>query len=143
MLLQQTVRSSQYDKYFCVSSRSAMGSSQWTHWGFCTRRTTRFWPPPTSWRGSTQEKDEVFSRKEDAERAKWQELSERLGMLMETIQAKDEVIMKLSRQLSEQAAVLAHLQCLALHVAPRQDQLELGLAEKSRAWLQLWEQETR
>lgn len=29
------------------------------------------------------------------------ELNERLGMLMETIQAKDEVIMKLSHQLSE------------------------------------------
>ncbi|XP_037689197.1 TBC1 domain family member 2B isoform X1 [Choloepus didactylus] len=97
-LLQQTVRSSQYDKYF-TSSRLCEGV------------------PKDTLELLHQKDDQILGLNSQLERfnlekeslqqevrtlkSKVGELNEQLGMLMETIQAKDEVIIKLSRQLSE------------------------------------------
>ncbi|XP_059534333.1 LOW QUALITY PROTEIN: TBC1 domain family member 2B [Myotis daubentonii] len=97
-LLQQTVRSSQYDKYF-ASSRLCDGAPQDT--------LALLHQKDDQILGLTHQLDRLGLEKESLQqevrtlKAKVGELSEQLGMLMETIQAKDEVIIKLSRQLSE------------------------------------------
>ncbi|KAB1257249.1 TBC1 domain family member 2B [Camelus dromedarius] len=97
-LLQQTVRSSQYDKYF-TSSRLCEGVPQDTL-GLLHQKDDQIL-------GLTSQLEKFNLEKESLQqevrtlKSKVGELSERLGMLMETIQAKDEVIIKLSRQLSE------------------------------------------
>ncbi|EQB78847.1 TBC1 domain family member 2B [Camelus ferus] len=99
-LLQQTVRSSQYDKYF-TSSRLCEGVPQDTL-GLLHQKDDQIL-------GLTSQLEKFNLEKESLQqevrtlKSKVGELSERLGMLMETIQAKDEVIIKLSRQLSEYA----------------------------------------
>lgn len=97
-LLQQTVRSSQYDKYF-AGSRLCDGAPQDT--------LALLHQKDDHILGLTRQLDRLGLEKESLQQevrtlqAKVGELSEQLGMLMETIQAKDEVIIKLSRQLSE------------------------------------------
>lgn len=97
-LLQQTVRSSQYDKYF-ASSRLCDGVPQDT--------LALLHQKDDQILGLARQLDRLGLEKESLQqevrtlKAKVGELSEQLGMLMETIQAKDEVIIKLSRQLSE------------------------------------------
>ncbi|XP_060035541.1 TBC1 domain family member 2B isoform X2 [Erinaceus europaeus] len=97
-LLQQTVRSSQYDKYF-ASSRLGEGSA------------------PDSLQLLLQKDEQILGLAGQLQRlglereGLWQEvrslrcavaeLREQLAMLLETLQAKDEVIIKLSRQLSD------------------------------------------
>ncbi|XP_054569394.1 TBC1 domain family member 2B isoform X3 [Eptesicus fuscus] len=97
-LLQQTVRSSQYDKYF-ASSRLCDGAPQDT--------LALLHQKDDQILGLARQLDLLGLEKESLQqevrtlKAKVGELSEQLGMLMETIRAKDEVIIKLSRQLSE------------------------------------------
>lgn len=97
-LLQQTVRSSQYDKYF-ASSRLCDGAPQDT--------LALLHQKDDQILGLARQLDRLGLEKESLQqevrtlKAKVGELSEQLGMLMETIRAKDEVIIKLSRQLSE------------------------------------------
>ncbi|XP_014401744.1 PREDICTED: TBC1 domain family member 2B [Myotis brandtii] len=104
-LLQQTVRSSQYDKYF-ASSRLCDGAPQDT--------LALLHQKDDQILGLARQLDRLGLEKESLQqevrtlKAKVGELSEQLGMLMETIQAKDEVIIKLSRQLSR-GAWLMHL----------------------------------
>ncbi|KAM7048428.1 TBC1 domain family member 2B isoform 2-T2 [Molossus nigricans] len=97
-LLQQTVRSSQYDKYF-TSSRLCDGVPQDT--------LELLHQKDDQILGLASQLDRFNLEKESLQqevrtlKSKVGELNEQLGMLMETIQAKDEVIIKLSRQLSE------------------------------------------
>ncbi|XP_058398180.1 TBC1 domain family member 2B isoform X3 [Diceros bicornis minor] len=97
-LLQQTVRSSQYDKYF-TSSRLCEGIPKDT--------LELLHQKDDQILGLTSQLERFSLEKESLQqevrtlKSKVGELNEQLGMLMETIQAKDEVIIKLSRQLSE------------------------------------------
>ncbi|XP_023508285.1 TBC1 domain family member 2B isoform X2 [Equus przewalskii] len=97
-LLQQTVRSSQYDKYF-TSSRLCEGIPKDT--------LELLHQKDDQILGLTSQLERFNLEKESLQqevrtlKSKVGELNEQLGMLMETIQAKDEVIIKLSRQLSE------------------------------------------
>ncbi|XP_016053221.1 PREDICTED: TBC1 domain family member 2B isoform X2 [Miniopterus natalensis] len=97
-LLQQTVRSSQYDKYF-TSSRLCDGVPHDT--------LELLHQKDDQILGLAGQLDRFSLEKESLQqevrtlKSKVGELNEQLGMLMETIQAKDEVIIKLSRQLSE------------------------------------------
>uniref|UniRef100_A0A673UBB5 TBC1 domain family member 2B n=1 Tax=Suricata suricatta TaxID=37032 RepID=A0A673UBB5_SURSU len=97
-LLQQTVRSSQYDKYF-ASSRLPEGvprdALQLLH-----RKDDQILGLSGQLERLTLER-ESLQQEVRTLKGKVGELSEQLGMLMETIQAKDEVIVKLSHQLSE------------------------------------------
>ncbi|XP_007950048.1 TBC1 domain family member 2B [Orycteropus afer afer] len=97
-LLQQTVRSSQYDKYF-TSSRLCEGVPKDT--------LELLHQKDDQILGLTSQLEKFNLEKESLQQEvrtlknKVGELNEQLGMLMETIKAKDEVIIKLSRQLSE------------------------------------------
>ncbi|XP_054444798.1 TBC1 domain family member 2B [Pteronotus mesoamericanus] len=97
-LLQQTVRSSQYDKYF-TSSRLCDGVPEDT--------LELLHQKDDQILGLAGQLEKLGLEKESLQqevrtlKSSVGELNEKLGMLMETIQAKDEVIMKLSRQLSE------------------------------------------
>lgn len=100
-LLQQTLRSSQYDKYF-TSSRLCEGVPQ--------DSLELLHQKDAQILGLAGQLERLGAEKESQQREvrtlkhKVGELSEQLGMLLETIQAKDEVIIKLSRQLSEDSA---------------------------------------
>ncbi|XP_059713837.1 TBC1 domain family member 2B isoform X3 [Haemorhous mexicanus] len=96
-LLQQTVRSSQYDKYF--ASRLCEGVSKDTL-ELLHQKDDQILGLNNQLEKLSLEKDSLQQEVKNL-KCKVGELNERLGMLMETIQAKDEVIMKLSRQLSE------------------------------------------
>ncbi|XP_017720830.1 PREDICTED: TBC1 domain family member 2B isoform X2 [Rhinopithecus bieti] len=92
-LLQQTVRSSQYDKYF-TSSRLCEGVPKDT--------LELLHQKDDQILGLTSQLERFSLEKESLQqevrtlKSKVGELNEQLGMLMETIQAKDEVIIKLS-----------------------------------------------
>ncbi|XP_062947329.1 TBC1 domain family member 2B isoform X1 [Cynocephalus volans] len=92
-LLQQTVRSSQYDKYF-TSSRLCEGIPKDT--------LELLHQKDDQILGLTNQLEKLSLEKESLQqevrtlKSKVGELNEQLGMLMETIQAKDEVIIKLS-----------------------------------------------
>lgn len=97
-LLQQTLRSSQYDKYF-TSSRLCEGVPQGS--------LELLHQKDAQILGLAGQLERLGTEKESQQqevrtlKQKVGELSEQLGMLLETIQAKDEVIIKLSRQLNE------------------------------------------
>ncbi|KAI5237269.1 TBC1 domain family member 2B isoform X1 [Manis pentadactyla] len=97
-LLQQTVRSSQYDKYF-ASSRLCEGVAGDTL-ELLHRKDDQILGLSSQLERFRLEK-ESLQEEARALKGKVGDLSEQLGMLMETIHAKDEVIIKLSRQLSE------------------------------------------
>ncbi|XP_053769004.1 TBC1 domain family member 2B isoform X2 [Desmodus rotundus] len=97
-LLQQTVRSSQYDKYF-TSSRLCDGVPQDTL-ELLHQKDDQILGLASQLERFGLEKDSLRQELRTL-KSTVGELNEKLGMLMETIQAKDEVIMKLSRQLSE------------------------------------------
>lgn len=96
-LLQQTVRSSQYDRYLAgpLCDGSAKGHLELLH-----QKDRQIW-------GLNHQLEKLNLDKEHLQqevaslKSTLGELGEQLDMLMETIQAKDEVIMKLSRELSE------------------------------------------
>ncbi|XP_026537803.1 TBC1 domain family member 2B isoform X3 [Notechis scutatus] len=96
-LLQQTVRSSQYDRYLAgpLCDGSAKGHLELLH------------QKDHQILGLNHQLEKLSLEKEHLQQevaslqASLGELGERLEMLMETIQAKDEVIVKLSRELSE------------------------------------------
>lgn len=142
-LLQQTVRSSQYDKYF-TSSRLCDGVPQDTL-GLLHQKDEQILGLTNQLERFNQEKDSL-QQEVRMLKSKVGELSERLGMLMETIQAKDEVIMKLSRQLSECEGSASSPTCIpgSPVAAPAgRDQLELDwLKVRAEHGLLLWEQET-
>ncbi|XP_072727305.1 TBC1 domain family member 2B [Ciconia boyciana] len=96
-LLQQTVRSSQYDKYF--ASRLCEGVPK-DKLELLHQKDGQILGLNNQLEKLNLEKDSLQQEVKNL-KCKVGELNERLGMLMETIQAKDEVIMKLSRQLSE------------------------------------------
>ncbi|XP_049470357.1 TBC1 domain family member 2B isoform X5 [Panthera uncia] len=97
-LLQQTVRSSQYDKYF-ASSRLSEGVPK-DALDLLHRKDDQILGLSGQLERLTLER-ESLQQEVRTLKGKVGELSEQLGMLVETIQAKDEVIVKLSRQLSE------------------------------------------
>lgn len=97
-LLQQTVRSSQYDKYF-TSSRLCEGVPEDTL-ALLHQKDDQILGLASRLERFSLEK-ESLQQEVRTLKSKVGELNEQLGMLMETIQAKDEVIIKLSRQLSE------------------------------------------
>ncbi|XP_052663481.1 TBC1 domain family member 2B isoform X2 [Harpia harpyja] len=96
-LLQQTVRSSQYDKYF--ASRLCEGVPK-EKLELLHQKDDQILGLNNQLEKLNLEKDSLQQEVKNL-KCKVGELNEQLGMLMETIQAKDEVIMKLSRQLSE------------------------------------------
>ncbi|XP_015494081.1 TBC1 domain family member 2B isoform X3 [Parus major] len=96
-LLQQTVRSSQYDKYF--TSHLCEGVPKDTL-ELLHQKDDQILGLNNQLEKLNLEKDSLQQEVKSL-KCKVGELNEQLGMLMETIQAKDEVIMKLSRQLSE------------------------------------------
>ncbi|XP_019606794.2 TBC1 domain family member 2B isoform X2 [Rhinolophus sinicus] len=97
-LLQQTVRSSQYDKYF-TSSRLCEGAPEDTL-ELLHQKDEQILGLAGHLERFSLEK-ESLQQEVRTLKSKVGELNEQLGMLMETIQAKDEVIIKLSRQLSQ------------------------------------------
>ncbi|XP_032955902.1 TBC1 domain family member 2B isoform X2 [Rhinolophus ferrumequinum] len=97
-LLQQTVRSSQYDKYF-TSSRLCEGIPEDTL-ELLHQKDDQILGLAGHLERFSLEK-ESLQQEVRTLKSKVGELNEQLGMLMETIQAKDEVIIKLSRQLSQ------------------------------------------
>ncbi|XP_032692741.1 TBC1 domain family member 2B isoform X1 [Lontra canadensis] len=99
-LLQQTVRSSQYDKYF-ASTRLSEGVPK-DALELLHRKDDQILGLSSQLERLSLEK-ESLQQEARTLKGKVGELSEQLGMLLETIQAKDEVIMKLSRRLSEGA----------------------------------------
>ncbi|XP_077714630.1 TBC1 domain family member 2B [Canis aureus] len=99
-LLQQTVRSSQYDKYF-ASSRLSEGIPK-DALELLHRKDEQILGLSGQLERLSLER-ESLQQEARTLKTKVGELSEQLGMLVETIQAKDEVIMKLSRRLSEGA----------------------------------------
>lgn len=96
-LLQQTVLSSQYDKYF--TSHLCEGVPKDTL-ELLHQKDDQILGLNNQLEKLNLEKDSLQQEVRNL-KCKVGELNERLGMLMETIQAKDEVIMKLSHQLSE------------------------------------------
>lgn len=96
-LLQQTVRSSQYDRY--LAGPLCDGSTK-DHLGLLHQKDHQIL-------GLSHQLEKLNLEKEHLQqeaaglKSTVGELGEQLDMLMETIQAKDEVIMKLSRELSE------------------------------------------
>lgn len=124
-LLQQTVRSSQYDKYF-TSSRLCEGLPE--------DRLELLHQKDDQILGLASQLERFSLEKESLQqevrtlKSKVGELNEQLGMLMETIQAKDEVIIKLSRQLSQcegDAASPTRVPSSPTAVPAARDQLEL------------------
>uniref|UniRef100_F7AWJ8 TBC1 domain family member 2B n=2 Tax=Ornithorhynchus anatinus TaxID=9258 RepID=F7AWJ8_ORNAN len=97
-LLQQTVRSSQYDKYF-TSSHLCDGIPR-DKLELLHQKDDHILGLNSQLEKFSLEKDSLQQEVRNL-KSKIGELNEQLGMLMETIQAKDEVIIKLSRQLSE------------------------------------------
>ncbi|XP_042553695.1 LOW QUALITY PROTEIN: TBC1 domain family member 2B [Dipodomys spectabilis] len=92
-LLQQTVRSSQYDKYF-TSSRLGEGAPGDTL-ALLHQKDDQILGLSGQLERLALEKDSLQQEVRTL-KSKVGELNEQLGMLMETIQAKDEVIIKLS-----------------------------------------------
>ncbi|PNJ21171.1 TBC1D2B isoform 2 [Pongo abelii] len=120
-LLQQTVRSSQYDKYF-TSSRLCEGVPK--------DMLELLHQKDDQILGLTSQLERFNLEKESLQqevrtlKSKVGELNEQLGMLMETIQAKDEVIIKLSEgEGNGPPPIMAPSSPLAAPVA--RDQLEL------------------
>uniref|UniRef100_H9GM74 Rab-GAP TBC domain-containing protein n=2 Tax=Anolis carolinensis TaxID=28377 RepID=H9GM74_ANOCA len=100
-LLQQTVRSSQYDRYFAghlCQDGAAKEKLELLH-----QKDGQILGLNNQLERLALEKDSLQAELR-ALKGTVGELNERLGMLMETIQAKDEVIVKLSRELSEGGA---------------------------------------
>lgn len=124
-LLQQTVRSSQYDKYF-TSSQLCEGVPE--------DRLELLHQKDDQILGLASQLERFSLEKESLQqevrtlKGKVGELNEQLGMLMETIQAKDEVIIKLSRQLSQcegDVASPTRVPGSPIAVPAARDQLEL------------------
>ncbi|XP_037365878.1 TBC1 domain family member 2B, partial [Talpa occidentalis] len=97
-LLQQTVRSSQYDKYF-ASSRLCAGVPEDTL-ELLHQKDEHILGLAGQLERLCLERDRL-QEEAQALKSKAGELGQQLAMLLETVQAKDEVIVKLSRQLSE------------------------------------------
>ncbi|XP_030877299.1 TBC1 domain family member 2B [Leptonychotes weddellii] len=131
-LLQHTVRSSQYDKYF-ASSRLSAGIPKDTL-DLLHRKDDQILGLSSQLERLSLER-ESLQQEARTLKSKVGELSEQLGMLVETIQAKDEVIMKLSRQLSEGTD---HTPSAAgvpgSPTPPSREHLELDRLKVSGAW---------
>lgn len=134
-LLQQTVRSSQYDKYF-ASSRLSEGVPK-DALDLLHRKDDQILGLSSQLERLSLERDSLQQEARTL-KGKVAELHEQLGMLLETIQAKDEVIMKLSRRLSEGADSTAPAAGVPGSPAPAsREQLELDRLKVSGARAQL------
>ncbi|XP_053320653.1 TBC1 domain family member 2B [Spea bombifrons] len=96
-LLQQSLRSSQYDKYF---ARPFCDGIPEDHLQLLQQKDTQMQELIVLLEKQTDEKDHLRKEMEEL-KSSIKDLKDQLNMMMETIQAKDEVIMRLSRQLSE------------------------------------------
>lgn len=131
-LLQQTVRSSQYDKYF-ASSRLSEGIPK-DALELLHRKDEQILGLSGQLERLSLER-ESLQQEARTLKTKVGELSEQLGMLVETIQAKDEVIMKLSRRLSEGAdGTSSTLGVPGSPTPASREQLELDRLKVSGTW---------
>ncbi|XP_012822167.2 TBC1 domain family member 2B isoform X1 [Xenopus tropicalis] len=96
-LLQQSLRSSQYDKYFASPFCDGLSKE---HLHLLQQKDTQIQELNHLLERQTLEKDHLHQEVEEL-KCSVKELKDQLNMMMETIQAKDEVIMRLSRQLSK------------------------------------------
>ncbi|XP_029430799.1 TBC1 domain family member 2B isoform X2 [Rhinatrema bivittatum] len=96
-LLQQTVRSSQYDKYIVSPLCDGISKDKLE---LVNQKDNQILGLNNQLEKLNLEKDNLQQELRNL-KSKVGELNDQLSMLMETIQAKDEVIMKLSRQLSD------------------------------------------
>ncbi|XP_063782621.1 TBC1 domain family member 2B-like [Pseudophryne corroboree] len=96
-LLQQSLRSSQYDKYFASPFTDRLSKDQMK---LLQQKDDQVRELSLLLEKATLEKERLHQEIED-HKCSVTELKEQLSMMMETIQAKDEVIMRLSRQISD------------------------------------------
>ncbi|MEE6515182.1 hypothetical protein FKM82_023721 [Ascaphus truei] len=96
-LLQQSLRSSQYDKYFAPPFGDGFSKDQLQ---LLKQKDMQVLELNVLLEKLTLEKDLLHQEARDLESSA-RELKDQLSMTMETIQAKDEVIIRISRQLSE------------------------------------------
>uniref|UniRef100_A0A8C5M0K0 TBC1 domain family member 2B n=1 Tax=Leptobrachium leishanense TaxID=445787 RepID=A0A8C5M0K0_9ANUR len=96
-ILQQSLRSSQYDKYFVSPLCDGIAKD---HLHLLQQKDSQVLDLNLLLEKQNQEKDGLSQEIGDLQ-GSVKDLQEQLEMMMETIQAKDEVIIRLSRQLSE------------------------------------------
>ncbi|KAM4677181.1 TBC1 domain family member 2B isoform 2-T2 [Discoglossus pictus] len=96
-LLQQSLRTSQYDKYFARPFCDGLSKD---HLHLLQQKDGQIQGLNILMDKLTLEKDSLHQQTTEL-KCSVGELKDQLNMMMETIQAKDEVIMRLSRQLSE------------------------------------------
>ncbi|XP_075064496.1 TBC1 domain family member 2B [Mixophyes fleayi] len=96
-ILQQSLRSSQYDKYLASPFSDRLSKDQMK---LLQQKDDQVRELSLLLEKATLEKDRLHQEIEDI-KCSTVELKEQLSMMMETIQAKDEVIMRLSRQISD------------------------------------------
>ncbi|KAM4747929.1 TBC1 domain family member 2B [Rhinophrynus dorsalis] len=96
-LLQQSLRSSQYDKYFANPFCDGLSKD---HLHLLKQKDTQIHELTVLLEKQSLEKDHLLQELKEL-KCSVEKLKDQLNMTMETIQAKDEVIMRLSRQLSE------------------------------------------
>ncbi|XP_063305486.1 TBC1 domain family member 2B [Pelobates fuscus] len=96
-ILQQSLRSSQYDKYFASPFCDGIAKE---HLHLLQKKDSQLQEFSHLLEKQTEEKDKLYQQV-DTLQMSITDLKEQLSMMMETIQAKDEVIIRLSRQLSD------------------------------------------
>lgn len=96
-LLQQSLRSSQYDKYHSTPFSDGPSKDYST---LLQQKDDQIQELNRLLEREAQEKENLYQQTEDLKRST-ENLKDQLSMMMETIQAKDEVIMRLSRQISD------------------------------------------
>lgn len=96
-LLQQSLKSSQYDKYFPMPFTDELSKD---HFLLLQQKDDHIGDLSVLLEKNTLEKDSLY-REIGELKCSVQQMTEQLSMMMETIQAKDEVIMRLSRQISD------------------------------------------
>ncbi|KAM3927481.1 TBC1 domain family member 2B [Leptodactylus fuscus] len=96
-LLQQSLKSSQYDKYFATPFTDELSKD---HLQLLQQKDDHIRQLNLLLERKTLEKESLQQEVEDL-KCNVEQMKEQLSMMIETIQAKDEVIMRLSRQISD------------------------------------------
>ncbi|XP_072003838.1 TBC1 domain family member 2B isoform X2 [Engystomops pustulosus] len=96
-LLQQSLKSSQYDKYFAMPFSDELSKD---HFHLLQQKDDHIRELNLLLEKKTLEKD-IFQQEIEELKGSVEQMKEQLSMMIETIQAKDEVIMRLSRQISD------------------------------------------
>lgn len=96
-LLQQSLKSSQYDKYFAMPFTDELSKD---HFHLLQQKDDHIRELNLLLEKKMSEKDSLYQEIEEL-KCSVQQMKEQLSMMIETIQAKDEVIMRLSRQISD------------------------------------------